>query len=371
MPEPPEFRFGEGKISGLISLVLGGLCLGAVLCFRYPDWLTTPELRALYPLVLVRVLLFTSLLLSFALGMLCVVLGGRRRLALGGSGMALSGFAVLLGGAGVEVEGSIESSKYLGLDWLVLDLLVLALVFVPLERVFALAPTQRVFRRGWRTDLTHFGVSHLLVQMTVLLTMAPAAIFFRWAVYNGLQDAVASQPGWLQFAECLLVADTAQYGVHRLFHRVPRLWRFHAIHHSSRELDWLAGSRLHLVDVLFTRALGFVPLYVLGFSPVVLNAYLVFVAFHAVFIHANVRFKLGPIRYLLATPQYHHWHHTSEPDALDRNFAVHLPLLDWLFGTFHLPGDRWPESYGIEGDPVPEGYWGQLVQPFGPDRPTV
>jgi lathosterol oxidase len=145
---------------------------------------------------------------------------------------------------------------------------------------------------------------------------------------------------------------------------VPWLWRFHAVHHSSRALDWLAGSRLHLVDAVLTRALVLLPLSVLGFAEGALGAYLVFVSFHAVFIHANVRFRLSAIEPYLVTPRFHHWHHAAEAEARDRNFAVHLPWLDRLFGTVHFPGDAWPSSYGLTGEAVPGGYLGQLAYPF-------
>jgi lathosterol oxidase len=208
----------------------------------------------------------------------------------------------------------------------------------------------------------HFAMSHLLVQVTVLMTMLPAALFFRWAVSPEFQDTVAAQPLVLQFVEILLVADLSEYAVHRAFHRVPWLWRFHAIHHSSRAMDWLAGSRLHLVDIVITRGLSFVPLYVLGFAPAALTAYLIFVSFHAVFIHTNIRFRFRALEPFLVTPRFHHWHHAVEP--VDRNFAIHLPWIDRLFGTAYLPEDRWPEQYGIAGHPVPEGYWRQLALPF-------
>jgi lathosterol oxidase len=156
---------------------------------------------------------------------------------------------------------------------------------------------------------------------------------------------------------------------------VPVLWRFHATHHSSRAIDWLAGSRLHVVDVLATRGLVLVPVFLLGFAQPALYAYLVFVSFHAVFIHANVRFRFGWLDFVIATPRAHHWHHAVAP--VDKNFAVHLPVLDRLFGTQHLPRDvsgedsmeRWPAAYGIEGHPVPEGWWSQLRHPFRKSRP--
>jgi sterol desaturase/sphingolipid hydroxylase (fatty acid hydroxylase superfamily) len=235
---------------------------------------------------------------------------------------------------------------------------------VPLELAFARLPAQGVFRRGLLTDLLHFGVSHLAVQVTVLVTLLPAAMFFRWAVHPGLQAAIAGQPLALQFVEILVIADLAEYGIHRLFHRIPFLWRFHAIHHSAEAMDWLAASRIHLVDAVLTRALAFVPLYVLGFAEPAVYAYLVFVSFHAIFVHANVRFTLGRLAWLIGTPRFHHWHHSAQPEAIDKNFAIHLPVIDRAFGTLYLPREGWPTAYGIAGSVVPERYPAQLVFPF-------
>jgi lathosterol oxidase len=334
--------------------------LGAVLCLWFPALLTTPELREVYDMRLVRPSIATALALAFVLGAASLLL--KRRKWLGLTGIGLSLLATLMGGSAVQVATPVRTSDYLGLDWFLLNILILATVFVPIEQLFARWPAQTIFRRGFATDLAYFAVSHLGVQTTVLLTLAPAALFFRWAVSPALQTWIAGQPFLLQFAEIVLIADLTQYAVHRLFHRVPWLWRVHAIHHSSRELDWLAGSRLHLVDVVVTRAAGFVPIYVLGFAPAPTYAYLVFVSFQAVLIHANLRFGFGWLARVLATPRYHHWHHSA--DVVDVNFAVHLPIIDRVFGTYHLPGDAWPTSYGIAGDPVPAGYLRQLVFPF-------
>src|SRR5690606_14953946 len=131
-------------------------------------------------------------------------------------------------------------TPYLALDWFVLNLLVLALTFVPLERAFARLKDQRVFRKGWKTDIVHFGVSHLLVQVTVLLTMLPATVFFHWAVSDRFQAFVRGQHLALQFVAAMVVADLFAYIAHRLFHAIPFLWRFHEIHHSAEEMNWLA-----------------------------------------------------------------------------------------------------------------------------------
>lgn len=133
-------------------------------------------------------------------------------------------------------------------------------------------------------------------------------------------------------------------------------------------MDWLAGSRLHLVDVAVTRGLTYVPIYLLGFADVPLFIYLVVVSVQATFIHANVRFDFGPLKWLIATPQFHHWHHAHEPEAIDKNFAVHLLVIDAIFGTMYLPR-RWPRGYGLAaGARVPDGYLRQFTWPFVPPR---
>jgi len=354
-------RLGTGWLSGTASVFLGGLGLLAVLVLWFPEWLSTESLRSHYPLSIVRVLIQVVIAGGFITACLSMLL--RRRKVLGLTGGAFCLVAALLGGGEVALPDRLGSRPTLGLDWFLLNLFLLALLFVPLERFFPRLPRQGTFRLGWTTDTVHFFMSHLLVQVLSFLILLPAVTVSRFWQPEGLAALVRSLPLWTQFLGAILVADLAQYAVHRAFHQVPLLWRFHAIHHSSRDLDWLAGSRLHVVDAVATRALVLVPLHLAGFAEPALYAYLVFVSFHAVFIHANVRFSFGPLEALVVTPRFHHWHHAAAAEARDRNFAVHLPWLDRLFGTSHFPGKAWPDRYGIAGDAVPEGYLAQLAYP--------
>jgi sterol desaturase/sphingolipid hydroxylase (fatty acid hydroxylase superfamily) len=353
---------GTGWFSGTASIFFGLLGLGAVACLHFPELLTHVDLRTRYPLPVMRALVQIVIGLGFLFGLLAALL--RRRKALAVTGLALSLTASLLGGADVPIDGPVAGRVYLGLDWFLLNLLLLAVIFVPLERLFPLRPEQEVFRPGWSTDTLHFFVSHLLVQLTTLLTVMPATTLMAAAGTSRLHELVQAQPLILQFFAVMIVADLGEYAIHRLFHTVPLLWRFHAIHHSSIHLDWIAGSRLHLVDVVLTRGFTLIPIVLLGFSQPAVYAYVVFVSFHAVFIHANVRFRGGWLERVLVMPRFHHWHHSAAPEAIDKNFAVHMPWIDRLFGTYHMPEDKWPDDYGIAGDPVPEGYLAQLTGPF-------
>jgi lathosterol oxidase len=368
--DPEPSHFGSGWLSGTASIFLGAVGLGAVACFYFPELLTSPDVRARLPMPIVRTLVQLVIGLAFLLGLISTML--RRRKVLGITGICLALAASLAGGGNVPVEGAVRDVPvYLGLDWFLLNVLLLAVLFVPLERFWPLHREQSVFRPGWTTDAIYLFVSHLLVQVSTLLTLMPARVLFSWAVHPSVQRAVQSQPAVIQFVECVFVADFTEYWVHRLFHRTRALWRFHAVHHSSTSMDWLAGSRLHIVDVVLTRGLTFVPLFLLGFDTGPLYAYLVFVSFHAVFIHANVSWKFPRwVEALVVTPRFHHWHHGAEAAAIDRNFAVHLPWIDRMFGTYYAPPGQWPAEYGIAGHPVPEGFVAQLVYPVASREKT-
>lgn len=236
-----------------------------------------------------------------------------------------------------------------------------AVALTLVERLFALHP-RRLRRDRWRTDLVHLVLNNLLITAGLVVTVIGLAIVVHPLVNSDFQAAVAGQPALLQFLEAVLIADMAQYWAHRAAHQVPFLWRFHKVHHSIEEMDWLAAGRLHPLDSVFTRAAAILPLYVLGFTRATFGGYLVLTTLQAIFIHANVRFRFGPLRWVTATPEFHHWHHANEPDATNKNFAGNLPLLDVLFGTCYLP-DHMPASYGM-GEPAPWSYLGQLAWPF-------
>jgi len=162
----------------------------------------------------------------------------------------------------------------------------------------------------------------------------------------------------------MLFTDMVQYWLHRAFHRIPFLWQFHAVHHSARAMDWMAGARMHFLEILVLRGTTVLPMILLGFAQEAVNAYIFIVYLWATFAHANIGWRFGWLDRLFVTPRFHHWHHGIEKEAIDVNFAIHFPWLDRLFGTHHMPKDRWPEGYGISGHPVPKGYWKQWWYPF-------
>lgn len=348
-----------GKATGVVALAMAVLAALAVLALHFPAYLSTPELRARYDLEVLRWILFAAMVTAGAMATANVLLGRYRWL--NASALALLVVSAAAGGHRVPVADFADGTPYIGLDWLVLDLFFSALVFIAIEKLWPQRPGQPVFRQGWQTDLTYFAVNHLLVGALLLatnallqgLTVRPSAT---------LAGLVSSLPIALQVVAVMLVADLVQYAVHRAFHTVPLLWRMHRIHHSVEVMDWLAGSRLHVLEVIATRVPVLAALSWVGFTRAAVDLYIVIVAFQAVFNHANVRVALGPfgwLRYVIVLPAFHHWHHGSDREAIDRNYAAHFAFIDHLFGTAVQSPKVLPDRYGLDGEGLPKGFWAQ------------
>lgn len=259
----------------------------------------------------------------------------------------------------------------MNLKWAILNaglsFLGLYLIFRPLEVVFPARERQRFFRRPqfW-TDLCYLLGQYLFFNGAVLWLIVRAEPWIRTAVPDVIHQRVAAWNLWAQAALAIVLGDLLIYWGHRLQHRVGFLWRFHSIHHSSEHLDWLAAHREHPVDSLYTIFLVNLPIFALGVSEQALVWFAGFRGLWAVFIHANVRLPIGPLRVLIGAPELHHWHHDRARDA--GNYANVSPLMDLLFGTYRCP-DHEPDALGID-DPMPRSYLGQLLQPFKPRATT-
>lgn len=352
----PQFASGTACLLGLLSLL-------TVLCFHFPELLTSQEFRAVYTEEFARNMLLVGLVLTFAAGTIAILRGHYRRYAF--VGLASGTLAILLGGTTVQFEKVDQTPYSLGLDWFVLALFFSALVFIPLEHHFARRPVA-VFRAGWRTDAVYFFMSHVMVQFILLMVTAFASVVVGAAHMPDVQAFVSAMPFIAQFLLAVFMADLAQALLHRCYHRITTLWKFHSVHHSSRELDWLAGSRVHLVETVLTRSIVVLPLLALGFEQPVVNAYAILVGLQAVIAHANINIRFGWLEYVVTLPRYHHWHHARHRDYWDCNYAIHLPLVDMLMGTFKLPNDHsWPAEYGVFNlKSVPRGFVAQHAMPF-------
>lgn len=354
---------GTGRVSGVIALSLAILCVLAVVAWHFPEYLTTPDLRRRYSVDRLRDLLFIGLLLAGGISLANIILGRERWLSAAALSLVL--LAIGLGGNRVPVDDFPDGTPYIGVDWLVLDLLGSSLVFILIEKLFPLRRGQPVFRLEWQTDFAYFIVNHLLIGLVLLIVNFLVHRLFAWALVPAVQGAIQSLPLAAESLLAIFVADLIQYWTHRAYHEVPVLWRFHAVHHSARTLDWMAGSRLHLTELIVTRVAILGPLYALGFSKAAIDVYIVVVGFQAVFNHANVGLRFGRLESWIVTPRFHHWHHGSDRAAIDRNYAAHFAFLDTWFGTRVSDGERsLPERYGVLGGTMPDGFVRQQIFPL-------
>jgi sterol desaturase/sphingolipid hydroxylase (fatty acid hydroxylase superfamily) len=244
----------------------------------------------------------------------------------------------------------------------VIDVLVAGAVFVPVEWVLA-DRRQPALRRGTLADVVYLLANRAVLRLALPLFLVAGGFAARGLVPAGARTWVGDAPLWAQVVGAIVVTDLVVYAVHRTLHAVSWLWRFHAIHHSSKDLDWLAAARFHPVDILLTKGLAVAPLVMFGFSPTAIVVFAAIGRWHAYLVHANVRIEFGPLKWLVATPEFHHWHHAAAREAYDTNYAGQLAVIDWLFGTLRMPQGVAPERYGIEAD-VPTDYLRAFVHPF-------
>lgn len=251
-----------------------------------------------------------------------------------------------------------------------ISLAIMLAIFVPLEHFFAVRPAKR-FAAGWLTNLGWYFFNGL----TVVFVLGPPAAAIAWAVHAILPTAITSAgaalPLPVRMMAAMIVGEIGFYWGHRLSHELPWLWRFHAVHHSAEHVNFLVNTRAHPVDIVFTRLCGLTLLYATGLAstvgpnPGLVPALVLFFgSMWSFFIHANIKWRLGWFEQILATPAFHHWHH-SRDDHRDHNYSAMLPVMDRVFGTFYLP-KHWPSHYGTDTF-MPGALPQQLLAPFVPE----
>jgi sterol desaturase/sphingolipid hydroxylase (fatty acid hydroxylase superfamily) len=261
----------------------------------------------------------------------------------------------------------------LALDFLRLSvwLVLLAIIFVPLERLCA-RNRQQIVRKEFWIDLGYYFLNNFLPKILLVLPISTVAWCVRHLEPSWMYTWAANLSLPKRLLLSIFIGEIGAYWGHRWSHEIPWLWRFHAIHHSPEELDWLVNTRAHPLDLCVTRLTGLVPLYVLGLAqPTTGNSvdlvpivYAIVGMLWSFFVHANISWRFGILEQLLATPAFHHWHHNNDGSQyINKNYAAIFPWIDRLFGTLYLPKHRWPKKYGIEM-PIEPSFTGQLLQPL-------
>lgn len=245
---------------------------------------------------------------------------------------------------------------------------IFSVAFFVLQKLWPSRADQRTFRKGFVTDLCYWLFTPLVTRVVTPVAVGLALIPIALAQGMPLQDLVkgrgvlAAQPLWQQAIQIFIIGDFIGYWQHRWFHSGWR-WKFHAVHHSSQELDWLSSVRLHPVNDFVSRIAQAVPIVALGYNVAAVALFTTVATVYAITLHANLRWTFGPLRFVVASPAFHRWHHTSAAEGKDKNFAGFFPVWDLIFGTFYMPKGEQPQHFGVS-DPVPAGLIGQLFYPF-------
>jgi len=237
----------------------------------------------------------------------------------------------------------------------------LFVLVVPFEKLFP-RHRQKIRRPDLRTDIAYGLATPVLSAASIVVTIVIGVASLAWLPGLLLRPLVTTVPATARLLGGFVVFDFIVYWLHRFSHEVPFLWRFHAVHHSTRQLDWVSGLRNHPLDGAF-----FAPAYVFlaaaGVQLKYVGALAIVQLVVGLFLHANVRWRLRPLHRVVITPEFHHWHHSSEREAMRSNYSVFLPIWDIVFGTYFMPAHRRPEQYGIN-EPMPTGLVKQLAYPL-------
>jgi sterol desaturase/sphingolipid hydroxylase (fatty acid hydroxylase superfamily) len=252
-----------------------------------------------------------------------------------------------------------------------------------IEMFFADRTRPKGQRKSIKTDVLYwlfnlFGSFYVTVGLGVLVVLALAALLpGNWIDLHNLaaprDTLVSHQPLWLQAIEMLILGDFVAYWVHRACHRGV-LWRFHTIHHSSPHINWMSVYRVHPLNDFLIRFPPVLVFILMGFDIKGALIYGPALTFYGAMEHMNVDWTFGPLKKIFTSPVFHRWHHTTEREGLNKNFAPMLPIYDILFRTYYMPENKRPETYGIKGETLPESFLRQMIYPFqkrrrNPDRP--
>ncbi len=251
-----------------------------------------------------------------------------------------------------------------------------ALMFtLALERLIPAEPNRKILSVSFAHDLAWF-VYEPVLHAAVLATYIALLERTYEAFFSSLTlSALSATPGWLRFTLALLLMDLCYWGQHVLNHRIPFLWQFHAVHHSQRQLNFFTDFRYHAFEYVIRHTFLVVPFLFLRIDPPVIVSVAVVKEWYSRFYHGNIRTNLGPLKYVLVTPQSHRVHHSLDPRHRDVNFGAIFSFWDFLFKKQYVGFDEYPET-GIDDDQFPQERemrlksvlltpWTQMLHPLG------
>lgn len=350
-----DLTFWRWYLSGYLSFFFWIASFIWVLSLLYPNIFTTPEMRFEYPVEIIRSMIFYFMSFSIWLGILSFIYFKKR--VASSVWILFSLMAIIIGGSNVNIWAT-EWVFHLWLDWFIISLLIYGPIFIIIEKIFPLKKTQNILREWWSLDMKYYFINHLLWGIVLILINHFIQNYLWFLIWSDLQLSLSSLYIILQVILIFLITDFVQYWIHRSYHEIPFLWKIHAVHHSAEKMDWLAGSRMHILEMIITRSVLLITVVLLGFSESAINIYIIIVSFWATFIHLNMNIKIPYLDKIFVWPRFHHWHHSKSKEAINKNYAWQLAFYDFLFKTA-LYKDEYPESYWIV---YPKNYPQTLIE---------
>ncbi|MDG0998904.1 MAG: sterol desaturase family protein [Gammaproteobacteria bacterium] len=209
---------------------------------------------------------------------------------------------------------------------------------------------QAFFRKGMVNDVIH---TYHRLHLHSIINIA----FVTWMITYLRENGTQSLPyqglladahwGWNMFA-LLLMGHLTFYAAHFLSHKIPFLWQFHRVHHSSVNLDSISTSRFHIVDKALFAAPYLILVAYFQPDPGLTFLYISFRDFWGRYSHGNIS-DAHWLGYFMSNPKFHRWHHSNHPEAIDKNFSAEFNFLDYMFGTAYYPKEGIPDTFGEPG----------------------
>ena len=228
-------------------------------------------------------------------------------------------------------------------DYQIIALFGLILGFDLCERVWPARPVDRW--RDLKLDVLSFAVALTVNRISdwiIRYWIGDITPGFLAPTVNYLQ----SLPSALKILIGLFMVDFVLYWIHRAQHRYDLLWRTHAWHHSIQEMYWFAGFRTSFFhSFIYNIPQVIIPVSLLKLSPAEAGIGYSIGLFIQFWEHTNLNVNIGPLAWLVITPDYHRIHHSA---TLHRgmNLAPTFRIWDRLFGTYVDPATV-PQDYPL------------------------
>ncbi|HYV91714.1 MAG TPA: sterol desaturase family protein [Chitinophagales bacterium] len=251
-------------------------------------------------------------------------------------------------------------------------LIALSLFCWSLEIIFPWRKNQSIIRKDFFLDGFYMFFNFFLFSLIGYNALSNVGVqaFNDFIGLFGLKNIVAieihSFPAWSQLLILLVTKDFIDWNVHRVLHRVPRLWEFHKVHHSVEQMGFAAHLRFHWMETIVYRSIEYIPLAMIGFGIQDFIIVHIFTLAIGHLNHSNLNISWGPFKYLFNSPQMHIWHHAKElPEQYGVNFGLTLSVWDYLFGTVYWPQSGRDVPLGFpRSEFFPASFYGHMIHPF-------